>query len=282
MRTARGARLVIAQDDTSFLAILTGAGEVEGSIALDHVIAGQRTFESRRKNKHHKLDLEAATSLPDGRVLVVGSGSLPVRERVVLLDETGARIVHLPALYAALRGEKRFSGSELNVEGAAVLGDALVLANRGNGAPAGGVDPVDALIRLPLEALLAHLSGGELPVLGPVTAVALGEIGGVRLTLTDLCARSGALWFLGSAEASPNAIDDGVVVGSVIGRLDGAVPRWATLLDEGGAPSTAKIEGLAWADPMGTGDEALVVVDRDDPDVPSELLRVRVPAELLT
>jgi hypothetical protein len=244
-------------------------------------VEGRRIFESRLGNKHHKLDLEAATALPDGRVLVVGSGSLPARERVVLVDAAAAHLVPLPALYAALRAEPRFAGSELNVEGAAVLGETLVLANRGNGAPTATRAPVDALLRLPLADVLAHLAGGPLPPLGEIVPISLGQVGGVRLTLTDLCARRGALYFLASAEASPNAVDDGAVVGTAIGRIDGDRPRWAPLVDETGAASHAKVEGLAWARPDGEGDEVLVVVDRDDPDLASELLRVELPPELL-
>lgn len=281
LRTAAGLRLVVAQDDTSFLALVDPAGGDARALALDHVVGGRRIFESRLGNKKHKLDLEAATSLPDGRVLVVGSGSLPVRERVVLVDASGARVVPLPAFYAALRAEPRFAGSELNVEGAAVLGDTLVLANRGNGAAAGALTPVDALMRVPLGAFLAHLEGGALPPLAAPEPFALGEAFGVRLTFTDLCARRGALYFLASAEASPNAIDDGAVVGTVLGRIDGGTARWAPIVDERGQPSVAKVEGLAWAAPDGEGDEVLVVVDRDDPDRASELLRIAVPRELL-
>lgn len=281
MRTAAGPRLVVAQDDTSFLAVLSERGEVERSIALDHRVDGRRIFESRLGNKHHKLDLEAVTPLPDGRVLVVGSGSLPARERVVLCDEAGTTTVPLPALYAALRAEARFAGSELNVEGAAVSGDTLWLANRGNGAPSADRAPTDALVRLPLAAFLAHLAGGPLPPLGEVIPLSLGAVGGVRLTLTDLCARRGALYFLASAEASPNAIDDGVVVGTAIGRIDGGVARTVPVVDEAGAPCTAKVEGLAWARAAGEGDRVVVVVDRDDPDRASELFWVELPPELV-
>ena len=281
LRDEGGARLVIAQDDTSFLAVLDDAGAVRESVRLDHQVAGRRVFESRLGNKQHKLDLEAATTLPDGRVLVVGSGSLAARERVVICDGRSARVVALPAFYAALRDERGFSGSELNVEGAAVLGDALVLANRGNGAPDAVGPPVDAVAALSLAALLAHVDGGAVPAIEQVTALALGEMGGVRLTLTDLCARRGALYFLASAEASPNAIDDGVVVGTAVGRVEGSSACWVPIVDEAGAPSTAKVEGLAWASPTGEGSRVLAVVDRDDPDAASELLTIELPAELV-
>ncbi len=280
-------RLVLAQDDTSHLAVLDREGSVARALSLPHQIEGRKIFESRLGNKHHKLDLESCASLPDrcagpGGVLVVGSGSLAARERMVLVTGERVELFALPALYAALRATRGFAGSELNVEGAAVLGDALVLANRGNGAATEGCEPIDALITLKLDALMAHLRGGPVPELGAPRALALGTLDGVRLTVTDLCATpGGSLFFLAAAEASPNAIDDGEVVATALGRIDEGGVRIAPLGGEDDAPLRDKVEGLVWADPDGAGDEVLVVVDRDDPDQPSELLRVRVPPSLL-
>jgi len=281
-------RLVLAQDDTSYLVILDQGAHVVRALSLPHAMEGRKIFESRLGNKHHKLDLESCASLPDryagpGGVLVVGSGSLPSRERMVLVTADEVQLVPLGALYAALRALPDFAGSELNIEGAAVLGEALVLANRGNGAATGERRGTDALITIDLAALMAHLRGGPLPPLGEPRPLVLGELNGVRLTLTDLCATpGGTLFFLAAAEASPNTIDDGAVVGTALGRVDGDRVRLVQLRDEDDAPLLAKVEGLVWADPDGAGDEVLVVVDRDDPDLPSECLRVRVPATLLS
>lgn len=280
-------RLVLAQDDTSYLVILDASGHVERAVALPHAVEGRKVFESRLGNKRHKLDLESCASLPDhcagpGGVLVVGSGSLPARERMVLVTTDSAELVSLSALYAALRARPDFAGSELNIEGAAVLGETLVLANRGNGAASGDRAPVDALITIELAPLMAHLRGGPVPPLGAPRPLALGVLDGVRLTLTDLCATpGGTLFFLAAAEASPNVVDDGAVVGTALGRIDDDGVRLVQLRDEHDAPLLSKVEGLVWADPDGAGDEVLVVVDRDDPDLPSECLRVRVPATLL-
>ena len=281
MRAGEAMRLVVAQDDTSFLALLSPSGEVEAHLELPHSVAGRRVFESRLENKQHKLDLEACASLPDGSVLVVGSGSLSARERVVLVSEHQAVLIALPAFYAALRARRDFAGSELNIEGAAVVGAHLVLANRGNGAPKDGQAPVDAIAMFNLEEVLGHLAGGPVPGFVAVAPADLGAIEGVRLTFTDLTARRGVLYFLASAEASPNTYDDGVVVGAALGRIAGGQVLLCRLVDEHGKPLTDKVEGLAWADPEGASDEVFVVVDRDDPDRPSECLRVKVPASLL-
>lgn len=291
-------RLLLAQDDTSYLVVLDGDARVQRALSLPHSVDGRKIFESRLGNKHHKLDLESCASLPEwaagpGAVLVVGSGSLPARERMVLvttraeptssISEDHVEVISLGPLYAALRALSDFSGSELNIEGAAVQGDVLVLANRGNGAAGGDRLPTDALVSIELGPLMAHLRGGPLPPLGTPRALQLGLLDGVRLTLTDLCSTpGGTLFFLAAAEASPNAVDDGEVVGTALGRIDADGVRLVQLRDEHDAPLLAKVEGLVWADPDGAGDEVLVVVDRDDPDRASECLRVRVPPTLLS
>lgn len=273
-----GPRLVIAQDDASFLALLDpGSGSV-ASIALDHVVAGARRFEAARGNKKHKLDLEACCTIRmRGReiVLAIGSGSLPARERIVLIEAgRPPRIVGASALYAALRARTELSGSELNLEGAAVSGDRVVLFQRGNGAPRGDLMPTDATCELAIEGLVAWLEDPALPIpaIEAVTRWELGTVRGVRLTFTDACARSGGITFLAAAEASPNAVDDGEVVGVAIGWIPPDGEARHGLLREGGEPFLGKTEGLAWR----ADGRALVVVDRDDPELPTELCEVLV------
>lgn len=275
---AAGPRLVIAQDDASFLAVLDPRSGAVEPIALEHVIAGARQFDSERGNKKHKLDLEACCTVRrHGReiVLAIGSGSLPVRERIVVFEDRSARIVEATALYARLRAEPDFAGSELNLEGAALAGDRLVLFQRGNGAPREGIAPIDATCELPIDSLLAWLDDPRAsapPRPERITRWDLGAIDGVRLTFTDACAGRGGIAFLAAAEASPNAIDDGEVRGVAIGWIPeeaGAEARWG-LVREHGTPFLGKCEGLALA---GAG-RALAVVDRDDPRAPTELLEL--------
>jgi hypothetical protein len=271
-----GPRLVIAQDDASFLAVLDPATGTVGSITLDHAPGGLRQFDKGRGNKLDKLDLEACCTLRIGArevMLAFGSGSLPIRERIVVLERGHARIVDAAPLYAALRARVEFAGSELNVEGAAALGDRVRLFQRGNGAPCerdgARLAPVDATIDLDVAELLAWLDDpGACPVPEPEGAVAwdLGTISGVRLTFTDAVARGQAMAFLAAAEASPDAIEDGEVVAVAIGYADDRRAGYAVIRERDGAPFLDKAEGLAF-----DGEHALVVVDRDDPALPSEL-----------
>lgn len=286
-------RLVIAQDDASFLALLDPSAARVDALALDHVVGGARQFDAARGNKRAKLDLEACCVVREGGrelVLAWGSGSLPIRERVVLLEEgsPAARVIDASALYARLRAHDAFAGSELNVEGAVAIGERAVrLFSRGNGAPRGALAPIDASCDLDLDALLAYLRAPERtapPEPSSIVQWELGAIEGVRLTFTDACALGtrGDVAFLAAAEASPDAIDDGEVVGVALGVIpagDRGDARWTILRDARGAPFLGKAEGLAWA-PGHEGARALAVIDRDDPRAPSELCEVAIEPDL--
>ncbi len=286
-----GRRLAVVQDDARFIALVDVKSRAVDVVELPAGAGGARTFDKQRGNKMDKLDLEAVCALTlDGApaLLALGSGSAAPRETLVLTRFTadGPVVEELPAhaLFARLRATRSFAGGELNVEGMAIIDEAhggapggtLRLFNRGNGTP----PAVDATADLPLVAVLAHLRDPlacAAPAPTNVVAHELGTIDGTRLTFTDACATARGVAFLAAAEASPNAIDDGEVKGTAIGlvRPDGSrvlVP----ILDERGRPLTDKVEGVAF-DPASPG-TAFVVVDKDDPRAPAELLSVTLPA----
>ncbi len=288
-RTPAGERLVVVQDDASFLALVDPHGGLVGALALPPGPGGARQFDEPRGTKRLKLDLEACLTLDDDAgeqvVLALGSGSTDRRERVAvargLAGAPDVTLVDARALYAALRATRAFAGSELNVEGAARLGDDVVLFQRGNGAPRGELLPVDATARLDRAALLAYLRDPSRPP-PPVREVAgwdLGRLHGVRLTFTDAATRPGdaRAWFLAAAEDSPDTYRDGPVVGVVVGVIEvvrGVTwARWARVTD-GDQPWLAKAEGLA-LDPRDPS-RAWVVVDRDDPTAAAELCELRL------
>lgn len=283
--TPSGRRLAVVQDDALFVALVDVGSRSVCSVTLPAGEGGSRQFDDVRGNKKHKLDLEALLACElDGApaLLAVGSGSLSPREVMVSVRSFGeapdVRVHPLPALYARLHADKRFSGSELNLEGAVLLGDRLRLFQRGNGAPREGLVPVDATGELSWPALLAHLEdpASPPPALEGVTRWALGDVDGVPVTFTDAAAGpAGAVLYLAVAERSPSATEDGEVVGAALGVMakDGSA-RQGPLLDEEGAPLRAKPEGLA-LDPDEPGG-AWVVLDRDDPERAAELCRVEL------
>ncbi len=263
-------RLAIVQDDASFLAVVDLASGTAFDVPFP-AADGVRLFDDSRGNKKRKLDLEAMIALPDGTVIAFGSGSSDVRDRVLVARGEDVRLVRAEELYAAMRADRTFSGSELNVEGSALDGGDVVFFQRGNGAG----DAIDATARVEARALLRHLHGdGPCPVLRDVVAWDLGTAtDGVRLTFTDGATTSQGLAFLACAEACPDATRDGPVSGVSIGRLDDRARACAVaeVTDERGAPLVDKAEGLAVAP---DGARAWVVIDKDDPSVPSELLEL--------
>jgi hypothetical protein len=281
-------RFAVVQDDASFVAIVdVGDGVHDVRDVPLPSGDGVRQFDDGRGNKKHKLDLEACITAEDGALLVAfGSGSSPLRERVVLVERPSSdaprtTIVEARSLYAAMRAERAFSGAELNVEGAAVDRGDVIFFQRGNGAALPDVPAVDATARVDLAWLLAYLRDPQrapaAPSLRDIVAWDLGDVAGTRLTFTDgVAARGPWTGFLACAEDCPDATRDGPVAGVALGRLDDRerVAELALVGDERGAPLLDKAEGLAFDanDPR----RAFVVIDKDEPRTPSELLELEL------
>ncbi len=278
-----GDELAIVQDDASFVALRAPDGAVR-AVALPLGPGGRRRFEERLGNKSDKLDLEACLSVegPRGPVLLgIGSGSLPGRERIALVEPHGpepVRVVDASVLYERLRTERRFSGSELNVEGAVAVGDVLRLFQRGNGAPTAGLEPVNATVDLPLSDMLAWLDAGgdgDPPPLGSIRQWDLGSERGVRYGFTDAALLTDdRIVFLAGAEDSPDAVRDGEVLGTRIGLMHGEDVRWTNLVDARGEPARVKAEGVVAR--RDRPDALWIVLDPDDPDRPAELCDVHL------
>lgn len=284
-----GGALVCIQDDAHFVAhIEPGTGRAH-AVPLPAGEGGLRQFDEPRGNKRFKLDLEACTVVPDGRggemLLAFGSGSSSLREGILRVAEVAAPHPYVDlreaiTFYARLRDAAEFSGSELNLEGAVWRGGRILLLNRGNGAPVDGREPVDATCEVDWAALLAYLDGpGGQPAPAPrsIRQYDLGTVDGWRLSFTDAAAFGDALVYTASAEASPNAVDDGPVAGSALGIIgaDGAA-RWTELLATDGGRFDGKVEGVARGPRPGT---VYVIIDRDDPGRPSELCEVELSGD---
>jgi hypothetical protein len=225
--------------------------------------------------KRRKPDFESLAVLPDDRLLVLGSGSTAARRRGVVVDLRArlVRVIDWTPLFLALEAEI----PELNIEGAVVQGDALYLAQRGNGArtpdPSGrGGLAQNALVRLDLRRVLAAIPRAEIgaETLAAIAPVSLPSLEGVPLGLTDLASDGSDLYFAAAAEDSESTYDDGACLGSALGRLspDGAVTALRSL--EG----RTKIEGLALQRTGASGLRAWLVSDPDDRAVRARLFRV--------
>ena len=207
--------------------------------------------------KNEKPDFEALLVHSD-ELIAVGSGSTALRCRAIALnpESLARRTIDLRPLYDALGVRIH----ELNIEGAVIRGDEVLLGQRGNGAK-----KENALVRLDRARFVRELSGGVITpdCLRDVTPLELGDFNGVPLSLTDLAlGPADQLIFTAAAEDTDNPYDDGVVAGSVVGVIE----QGARLVVS--APGV-KLEGVCWI-----GAELRLVADPDDPDARAPLYRL--------
>lgn len=213
--------------------------------------------------KKVKPDFEILLALPsanlpgaaEGRMLALGSGSTPQRMRGAIIDlpakdgKPGVRLIDLQPLFAAIAPLV----PEVNLEGAVLNEDQLLLFNRGN-----MQFPASHILAVPLAAVL---DGG--PVLASLCALlTLPMVSGVPLTVTDACRLdNGHILLCAVAEATADSYADGALVGAAIVELDAQF----NLLAVEPLEPTLKVEGIA-ARLTDEGVHLLCVTDADDPN----------------
>lgn len=214
--------------------------------------------------KKQKPDFEAIATDSRGRLVIFGSGSSDGRRRIARLDLASGTVTifEAGALYDAVADA---IGGKPNVEGAVIQGDGLRLFHRGNGRGVG----LSLTVKVPY-ALEGVVSG---PVSG-VCRYDLGAAGEVPFAFTDAVALDAErVLYLAVAEDTPNAIDDGPIVGASLGVLGATGGRWAPILEPDGRPSVRKFEGVALSPDHRSG---YLITDADDPDLPAELVKVTI------
>ena len=271
---------LVVQDDATHAAWMRS--ESVTAVRVLPAVDGHEVFSSAAGTKHLKPDFEAACPLPmngEPAVLLLGSGSTGARMRASLVtagaDGPIFTAADLEPLYRAVAASLEIDLSLLNLEGACPVGDRLRWFQRSNaaaGAPTAAVD-VD------LAALLAAIRGtgtADSIDVGGLRRYDLGTVGGVALGVTDAVALTGGRVLVSAAaEDTPNAVDDGPVVGAALALLDDdAVRAVVRLPDLPDGP--CKVEGLAVREETADGVRLLAVVDADDPATPSLRLELRL------
>ena len=262
---------LVVQDDATHACVWRDG--VGSRLRLLPPVRGLDVFEEGSGTKALKPDLEAATTLPDGRILILGSGSTPVRMRSVLLSETSVLVAGLAPAYERVADAVGATPAGLNLEGACVLGEVFRWFQRG--LPAAGVP--SASVDVPLTDIVDLAAGSPAALrVSRVRHYDLGDVGGVPLAVTDAAALpDGTVLVSAAAEDSVSTYDDGPLAGSALALLDGeTVLEVAAVPDVDGRP--VKLEGLALAGPGEGRLHVVAVVDADDPGVPSLLLELDV------
>jgi hypothetical protein len=254
-----GETLCMVADDEHHLALFDRADDSPGRLL--RLLPGDLP-RKKKKRKAVKPDFEILLALPasDGGqselLCALGSGSTAERMRGALinLESSIVALLDLRPLFAALAPLV----AEINLEGAAVRGDQLLLVNRGNMAY-----PETHLF----ETALTAITGQEVAEITLVKTLALPMIQGVPLTVTDACALDDGRFLLSAvAEVTDDSYADGAVLGAAIILLNADLDVVAIEPLE----PTMKIEGIS-ARQTAMGAELLCVSDADDPDMPSSL-----------
>ena len=229
--------------------------------------------------KARKPDFEALVRLPPlddnatATLLALGSGSASNRVTGALISVTDdgvaigtPRAIDLGGVYRAIA--PRFH--TLNIEGAVVLDDQLVLMQRGN-----KHQSQCAYVRLHLPDVLEALAstnslGDAAPI--EIRTYDLGSIDGAPLCFSDGAALpDGSIVFTAIAEAAANSYDDGPCNGAAIGVTNSAGElRFLERIERG-----YKIEGVE-ARVDGSRVRLRLVTDADDANVPAQLLAAEI------
>jgi hypothetical protein len=226
-------------------------------------------IKARKKQKpdfEALLRLPAQKDLPHGALFALGSGSKSNRQQGVLVplraDGAAGEAVcelDLSALYATL------PFADTNIEGALLLGEQLVLMQRGN-----KKHPQSALVHLSLQEALQGSTAAT------VVCYNLPCIGDIPLGFTDgIALQNGNILFSAVAENTDDSVNDGACAGAAIGIIN--AQGQLVYCEQLAEPH--KIEGIA-LDASGT--RLYAVTDADDPVVPAGLFAVDVPAGWLS
>ena len=252
-----GSHAYVVGDDAHLLGRFDLAGEAPGE--LIRLIEGDLPRGAKAR-KAVKPDFEVLLALPgEARLLALGSGSTPQRKRGVLVELAGGapamRPIDLQPLFAAIGPLV----PEINLEGAVVEGEHLLLFNRGN---------MHFSMSQVIEVRLAGvLNGGPVKV-ATRAELALPEVSGVPLTVTDAYRlANGHVLLSAVAEATADSYADGALAGAAIVELDA---RFGIVAVYPLHPPR-KVEGIALVT-AGGRTRLLCVTDADDPAQPAVLL----------
>lgn len=265
-------KLYVIADDEHHIGMFSVTDDAPGQ--LIRVLPGTLP-QSKPERKAVKPDFEALAYLPAseqfpfGALLAVGSGSTVARRKAVILpiDAVGSvceppRVLDLSLLYERLGAHIK----EINIEGAAIQGDRLILLQRGN-----LNNPKSACVSLNLTDFYAiaygTMSRNDLPSL-QLIEYELGEINNVPLCFSDgVALPNGDIVFSAIAEDTGDSYNDGACVGAAVGILKADGSLYSVLpLDH-----PYKIEGIE-ASVQGSVVHLILVTDADDPAQPGLLL----------
>ena len=178
-------------------------------------------------------------------------------------DETKSFKVSLLPIYAAIKKTAGLIAPELNIEGAAIAGERLLLFNRGN----------NFAVVFPWQLFAAYIQKQDSAPVPEFKIVkfTLPVINNFPVGISGACALSNSeILFTASLEETKDFIQDGTIKGSYLGLLDllsnGEIKLMALtpLKDDSGKILTDKLESIEVLKSDGKNTELVAVADNDD------------------
>lgn len=227
--------------------------------------------------KIDKPDFEAMEMINENEMLIFGSGSKsPERDvcvKVQIADEITYQQYDIGLFYDYLRGLELMKDVELDIEGLALNDDVIYLFNRGG----------NFIFSFSLQHFLAYCHQEATFPKPKVYDYTLPKINGLEAgfsgaTISD---DKSYLIFSASVEDSPNAYDDGDILGSflgVIGIKDGVLNEDFLIQKIPNPGFPLKVESVIVDQKLSDTITDLVLVTDND-GASSEILRVRMRLE---
>ena len=181
-----------------------------------HAIYSSEKLKGHTIPKIDKPDFEAMEMISDTELLIFGSGSKsPERDVCIWLDLSEEALIYqrfdIGNFYEDLRSHKIMQGYELNIEAFALKNDVCYLFNRGR----------DVIFSFSLPEFL-DFCHKEASIPNVVTHLfSLPEIKNLKAGFSGATSfkHHPYLIFTATAEDTPNAYDDGEILGSLIGVI---------------------------------------------------------------
>lgn len=262
-----GNKLYVAADDENSLGVFSD--DLAGQGTLRQLFDGELPL-AHEDRKALKPDLEVLTLLPSskkypyGALLALGSGSTDNRKHAAIIafdadyQLTGnVEILDLSATYNQIAQRV----PDLNIEGAVITGEDIVLFQRGNNVGH------NAMIRCRADMFLCETQTNIRPLSFFLRRYDLAEIDGVLLGFTDASALDdGTTVFCAAAEDTSDAYNDGACKGSAVGIINsrGELSKVMTV------DKPVKLEGIS-ASFVDNAIHLLMVTDADDDAVAAEV-----------
>ncbi len=212
--------------------------------------------------KKDKFDFESI-ALKGNKLHILGSGSTSKREKKITYNLDTKKIVEkdLTKLYKRLKEISSISDDELNIEGAFFNIDKWYLFQRGNGANSkNGIFILNDNLK----------DSGDIEFI----PIQLPTIKHIETSFTDAILVEDKIYFLATAEDTTSTYDDGEILGSIIGRMDGQtfeIEFTQRISDN------HKFEGLTLYTKTETDIQFLICEDNDTDILEANIYKLSIP-----